>query len=193
MDWHYKDRYVNVSMPGYIYKALARFNHTKPTRFQHTPHQWNEPIHGQQVQYTTEEDKSEKLDAKGKKLVQKLVGTFLYYGWALETPTLMVLNNIGTQQAALTQNTLKETEWLMDFLTRHPEAKIRFFAGNIQLAVDSDASYLVAPWAKSRYAGHFYLKSHPHPKNYNKTPNNSAIHTECRTLCNVVCLAAKAE
>ena len=87
MNWHYKDGYVNVSMPGYIYRVLARFNHTKPTRFQHTPHQWNKPIYGRRVQSATEEDKSEKLDAKGKKLVQKIVRTFLYYGRALLTPT----------------------------------------------------------------------------------------------------------
>ena len=42
-DWHYDNRYVDVSMPGYVYRDLAQFNHTKPTRFQHTPHQWNEP------------------------------------------------------------------------------------------------------------------------------------------------------
>ena len=150
MKWHYKDRYVNVIMPGYVYKALAKFNHTKPTRFQHTPHRWNETIYGRRVQYATKEDKSKKLDAKGKKLVQKIVGTFIYYGRALETPTLVALNNIGTQQAAPTQNTLKETSWLVDFLMHHPEAKIRFFAGNMQLAVDSGASYLVAPGAKSR-------------------------------------------
>ena len=74
----------------------------------------------------------------------------------------MALNNIGTQQAASTQNTLKETAWLMDFLAHHLEAKIRLFAGNMQLAVDSNASYLVAPGGKSRYARHFYLEIHPH-------------------------------
>ena len=137
MNWHYKDGYVNVSMPGYIYRVLARFNHTKPTRFQHTSHQWNKLIYGRQVQYATEEEKSEKLDAKGKNLVQKIVRTLLYYGQGLETPTLVVLNNIGTQQVSPAQNTLQETAWLMDFLAHHPEEKIRFFAGNTQLAVDS--------------------------------------------------------
>ena len=191
--WNYKEGYVDVSMPGYVSKALARFNHTKPTRFQHAPHRWNRPIYGRTVQYAEKEDKSPKLDAKGKKLVQKIVGTFLYYGRALETPSLVALNDIGSQQASPTENTLKDTEWLMDFLAHHPNATIRIFAGTMQLAVDSDASYLVAPGAKSRYAGHFYLEANPHPANYNKAPNNAAIHTECRTLRNVVCSAAEAE
>ena len=81
----------------------------------------------------------------------------------------------------------------MDFLAHHPKAKIRFFAWNMQLAVDSNVSFLVAPGAKSRYAGHFYLESHPHPKNYNKEPNNAVIHTECKMIYNVVCLVAEAK
>ena len=193
LSWNYKNGYVDVSMPGYVHRALARFNHTKPTRFQHSLHRWNKPAYGRRVQYANDNDKSEKLDAKGKKLIQAIVGSFLYYGRALETPTLVALNDIGRQQAIPTKNTLKETEWLMDFLSHHPDAKIRFFAGNMQLAVDSDASYLVIPGAKSRFAGHFYLESHPNPNNYNKAPHNAAIHTECKTLRNVVCSAAEAE
>ena len=64
------------------------------------------------------------MDAKGKTLVQAIVGSFLYYTRALETPTLVALNDIGMQQASPTKNTLKETEWLMDFLAHHPNAKI---------------------------------------------------------------------
>ena len=95
--------------------------------------------------------------------------------------------------AAPTEATKKETEWLMDFLAHHPNAKIRYFAGNMQLSVDSDAAYLVVPGAKSRYAGHFYLQSKPHRLNYNKAPHNAAIHTECKILKNIVCSAAEAE
>ena len=63
----------------------------------------------------------------------------------------------------------------------------------MQLAVNSDAAYLVVPGAKIRYAGHFYLKAHPHRLNYNKAPHNAAVHTECKILKNIVCSAAEAE
>ena len=63
----------------------------------------------------------------------------------------------------------------------------------MHLAADSDAAYLVAAGAKSRYAGRFYLKSHPNRKNYNGAPHNAAIHTECRLLQNIVCSAAEAK
>ena len=45
--WNYKDRYVDVSMDGYVSRALKRFDH-KPTnnRKQHSPHPWSTPIYG---------------------------------------------------------------------------------------------------------------------------------------------------
>ena len=192
LDWNYKEGYVDVSMPGYVVDALQQFQHTKPTRMQHTPHKWNQPAYGQRIQYA-DADKSKKLDKNGKRNIQSIVGKFLFYGRAVETPILTALNDIGTQQSEPTQNTQKEAAWLMDFLAWHPEAKIRYYAGNMQLAVDSDAAYLVAPGAKSRYAGHFYLESKPHKTNYNKAPHNGAVHTECKLLRNIVCSAAEAE
>eukprot|EP00957_Ditylum_brightwellii_P200866 15311162-Ditylum_brightwellii.AAC.1 len=63
----------------------------------------------------------------------------------------------------------------------------------MQLRVDSNAAYSVMPGAKSRYAGHFYLKSSPNTPNYNQNPNNAPIHTKYKALKNAVCSAAEAE
>ena len=115
----------------------------------------------------------------------------MYYGRAIETPILVVLNEIGTQQAAPTTKTLNKSNWLMDFLSWHPIG--RYFAGTMQLAVDSDAAYLVVPGAKSRYIGYFYLEADPHRLDYSKAPHNAAVHTEYRILKNIVCSAAEAE
>eukprot|EP00957_Ditylum_brightwellii_P051126 3876048-Ditylum_brightwellii.AAC.1 len=83
--------------------------------------------------------------------------------------------------------------WLMDYMAIYPDTRLHFFVGNMQLSVVSDATYLVLPGVKSCFAGHFYLQAHPHPHNYNSAPNNTPIHTECKTLKNVVCLAAEVE
>jgi hypothetical protein len=40
LDWHYDQGYVDVSMPGYVDRALTKFNHIPPTRKQHAPHTW---------------------------------------------------------------------------------------------------------------------------------------------------------
>jgi hypothetical protein len=38
LTWNYKARTVDLSMPGYVAKALERFQHLPPTRPQHSPH-----------------------------------------------------------------------------------------------------------------------------------------------------------
>ena len=79
----------------------------------------------------------------------------------------------------------------MDYLYTYPNATLRFYAGSMQLMIESDASYLVIEGAKSRIAGHFYLEAYK--RNLTDTNNNAPILTECVTLKNVVCSAAEAE
>ena len=38
LNWDYQNKHVNISMPGYIDKMLAHFDHNPPTRPQHSPH-----------------------------------------------------------------------------------------------------------------------------------------------------------
>jgi hypothetical protein len=38
LDWNYKKKYVNVSMPGYIKKKLHKYGHAHPTRMQTCPY-----------------------------------------------------------------------------------------------------------------------------------------------------------
>ena len=45
------------------------------------------------------------------------------------------------------------------------------------LHIDSDASYLVAPKARSRVTGYFQMGNHPNNKT--KSTLNCAIHVEC--------------
>ena len=37
LDWNYDKRYVDVSMPGYVEKALRRFGHPTLSKPQHPP------------------------------------------------------------------------------------------------------------------------------------------------------------
>ena len=59
------------------------------------------------------------------------------------------------------------------------------------LNIDSDATYLVAPKARSRVAGYYHLSDDPLLKP--NPPLNGAIHIECKTLRHVVSSAAEAE
>jgi hypothetical protein len=51
LKWNYDAGCVDISMPTYVSKALARFQHTHPKSAQHAPHQWSQPVYGQKVQY----------------------------------------------------------------------------------------------------------------------------------------------
>eukprot|EP00957_Ditylum_brightwellii_P139504 10632305-Ditylum_brightwellii.AAC.1 len=101
--------YVDVLMPGYMLRALKQFQHVAPKHPQHAPHQWNKLAYGQKIQYAKAPDISIRLDAKGQRLIQSIVGTFLYYARAIDGIALPALNNIGTQQSKPTKNTIKDT------------------------------------------------------------------------------------
>ena len=46
LNWQYEKGYVDVSMPGYVERALTKFQHPAPLRPQHAPHKWIEPVYG---------------------------------------------------------------------------------------------------------------------------------------------------
>ena len=83
------------------------------------------------------------------------MGSFLYYARAVDNTIHTALNYIAMTQASPTMKTKDATLMLMDYLHTHPDAKTRYHASDMQLYIDSDAAYLVAPKAKSRIAGYF--------------------------------------
>ena len=135
----------------------------------------------------------DKIDQHGKRRLQSIVGTFLYYSQAVEQPILPALNEIATYQANPTTDTVNKTKMLMDFLATHPMAKLQFYAGTMKLHVESDAAYLVLPGARSCIARYFYLQAHLHPNKVYSKQYNVPIHVECLTIKNVVSSAAEAE
>jgi hypothetical protein len=51
LNWDYKKREVHLSMPGYVKKALAWFEHTPPTQTQNQLHKRIIPTSRATVQY----------------------------------------------------------------------------------------------------------------------------------------------
>jgi hypothetical protein len=102
---------------------------------------WVRPLYGRQVQYVPKVNQLPILDTKGTRLVQSKVGTFLYYGRAVEPTILVALNEIGIDQSKPTQNTVDQLDMLMDYLATYPNGALRFYAGTIQLKAESDASH----------------------------------------------------
>ena len=110
LDWDYERCKVHLSMILYVKEALIRFNHSIPLRPQDQQHPHIKPKYSQKVQYTEEEDASIPLTAAKTKLVQELLGVFLYYDRATESTMLTALDTIATQQYAPTENTIRKVQ-----------------------------------------------------------------------------------
>jgi hypothetical protein len=130
---------------------------------------------------------SRPLDKDGTLRVQAINGTFMYYGRGVGPCILVALNDISSEQATPTSDTLAKTDMLMDYLHTYPNAVIRFHASDMILKSTTDAAYLVLPKARSRAAVHYHLGW-----NYNDNVNGP-VDVLCQTIKNVVSSAAEAE
>ncbi|MBV5280410.1 MAG: hypothetical protein J0651_03970, partial [Actinobacteria bacterium] len=196
LDWDYANRTLDVSMPGYVERALQRFAHTQdPSQPSNSPHKYQAPIFGQKIQYSTTTEDSPTLDAKSKTRIQEVIGVFLYYARAVDNTMLPALGTIATQQATPTQKTMDATVQLLNYAAANPNAVLRYVASDMILHVESDASYLSESKARSRYAGYQYLSSRPSdtPQSDPIPPFNAAVHVPCQILKEVVSSAAEAE
>eukprot|EP00957_Ditylum_brightwellii_P049416 3749330-Ditylum_brightwellii.AAC.1 len=115
------------------------------------------------------------LSAEGKRRVQQVVGTLLFY----------------SRQNNGTASTAQAVAMLLDYAATNPDAKVRFRCSNMILHIHSDASYLSEKNAQSRAAGYFYLGEEKVDKIYKpvlvlakilKCIMASAAGTECHGL-----------
>ena len=74
------------------------------------------------TQYTTAPDKSPTLVPKEIKYIQLVVGTFMYYTQALDGIMLPAINDISSQQAPPTANTMNKSKKLLDYTAAYLDA-----------------------------------------------------------------------
>ena len=124
-------------------------------------------------------DNSPLLDATGKKKVQSVTGSMLYYARTVDSTMLPAINEISSQQSKPTEKTWEACKMLLDYALTYPNAKVRYYASDMCLHVDTDAAYLVQPNARSRYAGFFYISSRPTSPLSAPTPNGGQWIVAC--------------
>jgi hypothetical protein len=129
-------------MPGYVERAIQHFQHPMPTRPEHSPHHWNAPKYGAKVQYAKPDDATPCLDSSSKQRVQEIIGTFLFYAWAINLTMLKALGTMLTQQSNLTEATMCSVIKFLNYATTHPDAELQYMASDMILWIESDASYL---------------------------------------------------
>ncbi len=172
-------------------KQLPKYGHVAPLKPQHCPYLPNPINYGKDNQAPSPLDDSPLLDEAGKKHVQQIVGSFLYYARAVDLTILMALSEISSQQATPTENTMKHVNQFLDYMWTHPDAIIRYHASDMILNVHSDASYLSAPKSCSQAGGYFFLGSLT--CNGDPIKLNGAIYVICTILKLVAASAAEAE
>ncbi len=157
LKWNYAKHHVDLAMAKYVMKQMTNYGHVAPLKPQNCPYSPNPIKYGTDNQAPSPLDDSPLLDAAGKKRVQQIVGSLLYYARAVDPTVLMALSEISSQQSAPTENTMKQVNQFLDYMWTHPDAKIRYRASDMILNVHSDASYLSAPKACSRAGGYSSL------------------------------------
>ena len=155
LEWDYVKRTVLLSMKGYAKKALKQFGH-KLRRNTYAPSKYTQPEYGKHIQYA-DTDTSPLLTDEEKKKIQKIAGKFLYTSRAVDNAMAHILNEISIQAPNATEKTKEAVEYFLDYCATNPEATIIYRASDMQLQIDSDATYLVAPKARSRAAGYHFL------------------------------------
>jgi len=106
---------------------------------------------------TPEEDTSPKLDEKGIKRVQMIVGALLFIGRAVNNKLLVALSAIGTQQSKATENTNEALNQLLDYCATYPDDGIIYRASDMILAAHSDAGFNNETKGRSRAGAHIFL------------------------------------
>eukprot|EP00957_Ditylum_brightwellii_P096785 7371017-Ditylum_brightwellii.AAC.1 len=98
-----------------------------------------------------------KLSAEGKRQVQQVVGTLLFYSRQVDPIILTALSSIAAEQNNDMASTAQAVVMLLDYAATNPDAKIRFRRSDMILCIHSNSSYLSEKKSQSRAAGYFYL------------------------------------
>jgi hypothetical protein len=142
LKWDYAKRTVDLSMPGYIERALRRFQHPAPARPQHSPYAWMPPKYGVSTQLTDAPDNSPPLIPSAITLLQQIIGVLLYYARILDSTMLVALGTLASAQSKGTEATMQAAKHLLNYCATHPHDIIRCHASGMVLHIISDASYL---------------------------------------------------
>jgi hypothetical protein len=115
LEWDYKNRTVDLSMPGYIKANLHKYQHTAPARPEHAPHTWNPPIYGAKAQFVTETTTSPAISEKEINNFQQLTGTLLYYTRDVDPTLTMPINVLASEKSKATQVTADKVIKLLNY------------------------------------------------------------------------------
>ena len=166
-------RTVSLSMPGYIAKVLQRFK-TSGSSTAASPAVYISPSYGAPLQAPTT-DTSSPLDAAAIKTLQEQVGCLLYYARGIDATILPAVTHISSRQSDPTQAVAAAMDRLLRYCARYPDNELVYHACSMTLEIQSDASYLSRPHARSVAGCLFYL-----------VPPPGKVNGPCHALSSVI-------
>ena len=158
LEWNYlaARRSVALSLPGYVEKGLIACEFTPSPNAVHSPGGFVRPEYGIKTQLTTV-DTSPLISPEGRKLIQKKLGIFNWYLRVVDPTFKVRLSQLGSEQAHATKQTEEAVDYVLNYLHHYPNASLVYYASDMLLHIESDASYNSEPGATSRAGGVFYL------------------------------------
>jgi hypothetical protein len=175
---------IQLSMPGYIEKALTRFGRTN-VKGVDSPILYIPPSYGKAMQMMPTPSPSDDipLTAAEQTWMQEVIGVFLFYSRAIDANMLTALNKLSVQQAAPTKSSLAATERFLQYAKQYQNSYVEISASDMQLQAHSDASYNSEAGGKSRAAGILYFSVNP-----NGSLNGiiDVFSTVIKTVCSAV-------
>jgi hypothetical protein len=120
--------------------------------------------------------------------VQQIVGVILWYARGVDGTMLKAVNSVGSAQAHPTEAVLEAALRILHYGHTYPNASITYYASDMILSIDSDASYLGETGARSRAASTFKFVTRDNP-DY----ENGLIECISTIIPTIVTSAAEAE
>ena len=199
LKWDYVNRTCELSIPGYVFKALLRFNHNLPKRPQHSPYPYTIPQYGSRIQYSTIQHDPAicNLPPDELKRLQEILGVFRFYAMAIDSTFLTPISALATDNGNIPRKDLHaRTKQFLDFAATHPSSILKYKASDMHLWAHTDASYLSESKARSRCGGFYYLSARPSlpiTSNDNPPPLNGPIMANSKIIDAVMSSAQEAE
>ncbi len=155
-NWQGFKYHVAVSMPGYIAKLLrkVRPDGVKPA---HTPGVYHPPYYKSPQAQTATIDSSPLASKSQQQELQVVVGTLLYYARTFDPSILTAVHELCSIQSQPTLQDIQKVKRLLQYVSSHQNGATRYYGSTMQLEVQSDASYLCHPKARSVLGGFHYL------------------------------------
>lgn len=188
LKWDYQNRFVDITLPNYTKNKLKELNFESDKK-RDSPHPG--PTLAKNSQKPINFNESPRITPERIKRIQKIIGVFLYSARAVDVTIIKTLNSLASQQNTATERTEQLIKHFLEYLSTHPDPKIRYFSSDIILSAHSNASYINELGAKSTAAGYFWLKNKKDKDTYMK--KNGAIHVLSKIIKLVCSSTAESE